>query len=340
MTVDGSWSLVPALPGELQVEVTAACNLRCPMCLVRYRPPLDRVRHSTTLAAFRELVDGNPNLRRVTLQGLGEPLLAPDLLAMVEHAAGRGIDVGFNTNATLLTEERAERLVRAGLAWLHVSVDGATAETYEAIRDGARFDKVCRNIAGLVRVKRRLGGDRPWVRLVFVAMRRNVDELPGVVRLAAETGVNEVWVQHLSHSFDDTDGSDDGAYVAIRRYTAAEALWDAMPPAFGEARRVADELGVQLRLPRADAEQAPAPRRPAGEPGCDWPWRSGYVTHDGAAEPCCMVMGADRATLGQVGERSFGDVWAGPEYQAFRRSLLGDDPPAVCRGCSLYRHRF
>lgn len=339
MTVDAAWSLVPPLPGELQVEVTAACNLRCPMCLVRYKPPLDRVRHSTTLAAFRRLVDENPNVRRITLQGLGEPLLAPDLLAMVEHAAARGIDVGFNTNGTLLTEERAERLVRAGLAWLHVSVDGATAETYEAIRDGARFEKVRANIAGLVRVKRRLGGDRPWVRLVFVAMRRNVGELPDVVRLAADTGVNEVWVQHLSHSFDDTEGSDDGAYVAIRRYTAAEALWDAVPPAFVEARRVADELGVELRLPPAGGEPVAA-RRVDGEPGCDWPWRSGYVTHDGAAEPCCMVMGADRATLGRVGERSFADVWAGPEYQAFRQALLGDEPPVVCQGCSLYRHRF
>lgn len=330
---------MPPLPDELQVEVTAACNLRCPMCLVRYRPPLDRVRHSMSLDAFRALVDANPDVRRITLQGLGEPLLAPNLLEMVELAAGRGIAVGFNTNGTLLTRARAERLVGAGLAWLHVSVDGATAATYEAIRDGARFDKVVANVAGLVDLKRRSGGDLPRVRLVFVAMRRNVAELPGVVRLAAETGVDDVWVQHLSHTFDDTDGSDDGAYVAIRGYTAAEALWDAAPAPFAEARRLAEELGVDLRLPRVE-DDAPLPPRPAGEPGCDWPWRSGYVTYDGALQPCCMVMGADRATLGHLADGSFADAWTAGPFQAFRTALLSDEPPEVCRGCSLYRHRF
>jgi MoaA/NifB/PqqE/SkfB family radical SAM enzyme len=339
MTALGAWPVAPPLPDELQVEVTAACNLRCPMCLVRYRPPLDRVRHSMGIDMFRALVDANPNLRRITLQGLGEPLLAPHLLEMVELASARGIDVGFNTNGTLLTEARAERLVRAGLAWLHVSFDGATAGTYEAIRDGARFDKVLANVAGLVAVKRRVGGDRPWVRLVFVAMRRNVGELPGVVRVAADTGVNEVWVQHLSHSFDDTEGSDDGAYVAIRGYTAAEALWDAVPAPFLEARALAEELGVRLRLPAVEGDPAPA-LRADGEPGCDWPWRSGYVTNDGALQPCCMVMGADRATLAHLDDGPFADGWVAAPYRRFREALLGDEPPDVCRGCSLYHHRF
>lgn len=318
------------------MEVTAACNLRCHMCLVRYRPPLDRVRNSFNHDDFRALVDGNPSLRRITLQGLGEPLLAPHLFEMIELAASRGIDVGFNSNGTLLTRAKAERLVRSGLAWLHVSVDGATAGTYESIRDGARFLRVKANLAGLMEVKRSLGASRPEVQIVFVAMRRNVGELPGVVRLASETGVDDVWVQHLSHTFSDTDPA--GAYAEIRDYTAAEALWDDSPAAFDEARALADELGVRLRLPLT-VEESPSPLAD-GEPGCDWPWRSGYVTHDGQLQPCCMVMGSDRATLGRLSDAPFGDHWTGPAYASFRAALLGDEPPDVCRGCSAYRSRF
>ena len=70
------------LPRSLQVEVTGACNLRCHMCLVRYRPPLHRVKGSLTLDQFRSLVDELPDLDEITLQGLGEPLLAPDLMAI------------------------------------------------------------------------------------------------------------------------------------------------------------------------------------------------------------------------------------------------------------------
>jgi hypothetical protein len=53
-----------------------------------------------------------------------------------------------------------------------------------------------------------------------------------------------------------------------------------------------------------------------------------------------MVMGADRATLGSVGERDFGEIWDGEEYRDFRAALLTDEPPDVCRGCSAYRHVF
>ena len=115
----------PRLPRELQVEVTGACNLRCAMCLVRYREPLDRHEASLGFERFKGLVDGLPDLDTVTLQGLGEPLMAPDLFRMIEYGAARGLRMGFNTNATLLTRATAERLVASGLDWLHISIDGA-----------------------------------------------------------------------------------------------------------------------------------------------------------------------------------------------------------------------
>jgi MoaA/NifB/PqqE/SkfB family radical SAM enzyme len=328
-------ALAPPLPREVQIEVTGACNLQCPMCLVSYRPRLARSEGAFDLDAFKALVDGLPDLERVTLQGLGEPLLAPDLQAMVEYAAARGVRMGFNTNAMLLTRARAEPLVRAGLAWLHVSLDGATAATYESIRAGASFARLRRNVTELVSLMRRLGAERPRLSLVYVAMRRNIHELPAAVRLAAEWGVGRLWVQGLSHSFSDTDP--DGAYAEIRRFARREAL-DGDDPvvadALAAARAEAARSGVALRLPDPAAE----PRaRPRGTPGCDWPWRSAYVTRRGAVQPCCMVMGEDRATLGHLGQSDFSRIWSGEAYRDFRARLRGADPPSVCRGCGLYR---
>jgi radical SAM protein with 4Fe4S-binding SPASM domain len=333
----GEWGIAPALPAELQVEVTAACNLRCRMCLVRYQPPVDRVTGTMSLDDFRRLIDSVPGLTRVTLQGLGEPLLVPHLDAMVSFAAARGIAVGFNTNGTLLTAARAERLIAAGLSWLHVSLDGATPATYESIRDGARFSRTRRGVQAVVAAKARLGTDRPDLSLVCVAMRRNHRELPDLVRLAARWGVGRLWVQNLSHSFSDTDPA--GRFQEIRAFTAAETLWDdpEAEASFSAASDVAAALGVDLRLPRREAPAAPRAR---GVPGCDWPWRSAYVAHDGQVQPCCMVMGVDRAAVGHLGDASFTDVWAGDRYRRFREALLGDEPPEVCRGCSAYRRVF
>jgi radical SAM protein with 4Fe4S-binding SPASM domain len=328
----------PTPPRELQLEVTGACNLRCRMCLVRYRPPLDRHRGSLSFARFREIVDALPSLERVTLQGLGEPLMAPDLFEMLTYGAARGIEMGFNTNATLLTRRMAERLVQARLAWLCISLDGARSETYEAIRDGARFATVRRNVAGLTAVMRDRGAIRPALSLVFVAMRRNVDDLPALVRLAAQWGIATVRVQNLSHSFDDTDPA--GAYREIRDFAAEEALWqgtdDVASRAFAEARAAAAELGVALRLPQLTPVTPPSP----GTPGCDWPWRSAYIRHDGRVQPCCMLMGGDRAILGDLAETSFPALWSGPAYEKFRAALTTTAPPDVCRGCSMYRGVF
>ncbi|HEX8632204.1 MAG TPA: radical SAM protein, partial [Catenuloplanes sp.] len=182
----------PPLPPHLQLEITSACNLRCVMCLVRYRPPVNKLAGAMPAALFHRIVDEVPGLRRLTLQGLGEPLLSPYLVDMLRLATGRGITVGFNSNATLLTRARADELVDTGADWLHVSLDGATAATYQAVREGADFDTVVRNLAGLVAAKRAAGSATPWIRVVFVAMRDNVAELPALVRLLAGIGVDEL----------------------------------------------------------------------------------------------------------------------------------------------------
>lgn len=341
----------PPLPTELQVEVTSACNLRCAMCLVSYRAPVNKITGAMPPELFGPLVESLPRLRRLTLQGLGEPLLSPYLLDLVGHAKARGIVVGFNSNATLLSRRMADRLVGTGLDWLHVSLDGASAATFEGIRGGADFERVVSNLAGLVAAKRAAGSATPWVRAVFVAMRRNVAELPDLVRLLARTGVDELRVQNLSHTFSDTDPA--GRYAGIREFTAREALWsgvegsttggpgadgEAAESAFAAARDAAGESGLALRLPRL-APRPPARARP-GEPGCTWPWDSAYVTSAGVVQPCCMVMGDDRVALGRLDEQPFPEIWYGEPYREFRRRLFGTDPPEVCRGCALYQRTF
>jgi radical SAM protein with 4Fe4S-binding SPASM domain len=331
----------PALPAHLQLEVTSACNLRCAMCLVRYRPPVNKLAGAMTIGLFQQIVDEVPTLRKLTLQGLGEPLLSPYLMDMIRYAKARGVTVGFNSNATLLTRRRADELLEVGLDWLHVSLDGASAGTYEGIRDGAGFATVFGNLAGLIAAKRAAGSENPWVRVVFVAMRRNVAELPELVRLLAQVGVDQLWVQNLSHSFSDADPS--GQYREIRDYAADQALWTGddqalAASAFAAARSAAARDGLQLRLPRLNPVPAPVVR---DGPGCTWPWDGAYVTSQGVVQPCCMVMGDDRVALGRLDEQSFPEIWHGPAYVQFRRRLIGDaEPPEVCRGCALYQHTF
>ena len=172
--------------------------------------------------------------------------------------------------------------------------------------------------------------------LVFVAMRRNLGELDALVELAAELGVDEVWVQNLSHVFSDTDPA--GRYAAIRRYAEAEALFAAergragARVSFGAAAARARALGCSCACPSAGD-------RRGGR--CSWPWDGAYVTHRGNVQPCCMVMGSERATLGRLGRRILpGDLGrrALPRPSATR--CCSEAPPDVCAGCSEYRGVF
>lgn len=336
MTVDVLGT--PPLPHHLQLEVTSACNLACAMCLVSYRPAVNRAAGAMSLELFRRLVDGNPGLTRLTLQGLGEPLLQPHLLDMVAYAKQRGIEVGFNSNAMLLTRAKAERLVALGLDWLHVSLDGATAETYEGIRSRADFERVGGNLRGLQAAKTAAASEKPWVRVVFVAMRRNLHELPDLVALLGQWGVDELHVQGLSHDFADTDPA--GSYAGIREFAHAESLAHDDPATvadvFRRAREQAAASGVRLRLPEPSGGAAREP----GRPGCTWPWEAAYVTSSGTVQPCCMVMGDDRVAMGNLADADLAEIWSGEAYREFRAALLTDDPPAVCAGCSLYRGTF
>jgi len=330
------------LPTYIQLEPVGQCNLRCQMCAIQFRR--DGTPHGPPAfmewELFVRILEDLPSLSELHLQGLGEPMMHPRFFDMVAYAVGRGITVTTNSNATLLTQRRAERCVTSGLSMLHVSVDGATEGTYQGIRIGASFARVRRNLGHLRDAKRRLARTNPGVRLVMVLMRRNLMELPAVVRLAREHEIDTVFVQHLCHDF--TESTLPARYAPMRAFVQAETLTgcDARVTdgVFAEARRIARSLGINLRLPRLDVHEH-APGTP-GRERCDWPWHGPYVSYRGDSMPCCMISTPDRGSFGRIGERSISEIWSGADYDAFRAALASDTPPSICQGCSVYRGTF
>jgi MoaA/NifB/PqqE/SkfB family radical SAM enzyme len=338
------------LPAFVQIEPVGECNLACAMCPVQYRHdgrPHGRPAFMPFATITRLLEGFGDAVRELHLQGLGEPLMHPDFVAMVRHAVARGIAVSTNTNLTLLTEARAEALARSGIDTVHVSIDGASAPVYESIRVGASLAKVRRNLHRLVRACALAPEPRPKIRLVTVVMRRNLHELADIVRLACDAGVPSMFVQHLCHDY-----GEDGLptrYSAMRAFFAAESLdgEDAtrVRTAFDAARATARVLGIELRLPRHAARDATddvvSPRTPFGRASrCDWPWRGAYLSYRGEAMPCCMVSTPDRVSLGDMAREGVAATWDGEPYRDFRSALASDAPPAVCRSCSVYRGAF
>ncbi len=343
-------TLTPTLPRFAQIEPIGRCNLACRMCTVNERG--DAVTE-LSIGRFAELLDQMPGLEELHLQGLGEPMLHRSFFEMVQMASARGIRVSTNTNLTLLTPERAVRCITSGLASISVSLDGASAAVYEAIRRKASFAKVLRNLGRLVDA-RDAAGSALAVRAVMVLMRSNLDELPALLRLLHAYRVPELLVQRLSNDL--AQPQLPVRYIAIRDYVEdAELRADDLEHAravFDEARRLAAELDVALHLPRLQP-RATSPE-PRDGPRCRWPWDQLYLTAAGEMLPCCMVATADRVSFGNVfGSKGAGPTpggasaagglverWHGDAAQAFRAALAEDEPLAVCRSCALYHGTF
>jgi len=184
-------------PRKIYVESTTKCNLSCTTCI---RNVLDEELGDMSLALFKRLLPSFRDANMVNLSGFGEPLLHPDIFEMVrltKKHGGEATQVGFNTNATLLTETETRKLVSSGLDVLIASIDGIQPETLKKIRPGAHLPQILASIEKLAKTKARTGSDRPQVGLEFVAMTDNVEELPKLVEVASSIGVNFVVVSNL-----------------------------------------------------------------------------------------------------------------------------------------------
>lgn len=149
---------ISAYPLDLDIEVTSRCNLDCPMCwrTDRLRKDLFGPVEDMDLGLYRKIIDeaGQGGVSAVKLCLLGEPLMHPDIVEIVRYAKQRGIvDVIFNTNGVLLTEQMGHDLLEAGVDGVFISFDSDDRSTYEKIRIGASFESVVHNVAALYRLR-------------------------------------------------------------------------------------------------------------------------------------------------------------------------------------------
>jgi radical SAM protein with 4Fe4S-binding SPASM domain len=64
------------------------------------------------------------------------------------------------------------------------------------------------------------------------------------------------------------------------------------------------------------------------------------VSYQGLAMPCCTIATPDRHNFGSMVERGVDAIWNGSAYEAFRGQLSSEEPPEICRTCSVYHRTF
>jgi MoaA/NifB/PqqE/SkfB family radical SAM enzyme len=321
-----------AEPVCLYLETTNRCNLLCTTCPRTFEdlePPADM-----SWELFTSIVDQFPNIARVVLHGVGEPMMVRALPRMIRYLKDRGVYTLFNTNGTLLTQRAGRELIDVGLDELRISLDAATPQTFARVRGRDLLARILRNVRAFTALQRELKCTAPRVSLWLTGLKETIAELPAFVRLARDIGVPEVYLQRLVY-FPEGQGLarpqsalfeqlDAGEEASLRE---AEALAKSLDIAFNASG--ATEPGTSLRQQQDEQPWSL----------CRRPWTLMYFTAHGKALPCCIapfsMRGYGSFTLGDATQQSLREIWNGSRYQEFRRALLSEQPPAACERCGL-----
>lgn len=171
--------LIAPSPRQLQIAVTAHCNLRCVGC--RYGRDFMRGAQ-LEWPVVRALLDDARDLGfwEIRLYG-GEPLLHPELPRMVEHTVRLGMEPFVTTNGMLLAE-KFDDLHAAGLRRLTLGFYGV-GDAYDGYV--GRRDRFARLERGIATVRDRYG-DAVDIRINWLLMRPSctVEALDEVCRFA------------------------------------------------------------------------------------------------------------------------------------------------------------
>ena len=343
---------------RIYIEPTSRCNLDCVTCIRHsWDEPLGEMT-SSIFSRILENIKALPAPPSIFLGGLGEPLSHPHIVEMINELKLAGSYVELITNGTLLKEDLSKQLIHAGLDMLWVSLDGATPESYKDVRLGAALPEVISNLQQFRRIRYAplmgFGGLdlllKPQLGIVFVAMKRNIKDLPAAFSLASCLGSLHFLVTNvLPYTREMEDEILYARAISDAIYTSApllrsldfpkmdvspdtrEAVWHAMR---GDHYLSFSGAGFGERNNRC----------PFVEKG------SLAIRWDGDVSPCLALLHDHRAYLhkyeravkrhvvGNVSAQSLGDIWNEPDYLTFRRRVqeFNFSPCVRCGGCELF----
>ncbi len=334
---------------KLYIEPTSRCNLTCRTCM---RNTWDEPLGSMTMPTFDRIVQGLAQLTTpptIMFAGIGEPTAHRRLVEMIQRVKALGSSVELTTNGTLLTEERSRQLIAAGLDVLWVSLDGATPESYADVRLGAQLPHVIENLSRLRKLRRGAHHPKPEIGIAFVAMKRNINDLPRVLALGRSVGAKLFSVSNvLPYTAEMRDELLYARTLMDITYFSSSWLPRLSLPKMDINETTRDAFFSALN---SGASVTFAGNKLSGANDVCGFIEGGAMAigWNGNVSPCPPLLhnhvvylrerqrALRRHIIGNLNERDLVDLWADPAYVAYRERVqgFGFAPCTFCGGCDM-----
>ena len=325
----------------LQIPVTDNCNLLCKHCPRESK----YLRKDISLENFKKYLSrfSPENFESLLLSDFGEPLIRTDLMDILRYVKSRGFKhVQIVTTGSLLTEKWCKAIVEENL--LHqilISIEASSKELYEYIR-GSDFDLMKTNIKHLTDYKKSTGSPYPVLYFNAVCLKKNIDELPGIMDLAHELGLDYVYFVHLNAVPSDIykdrrEELSDKLYFKDQHLNTCDR--EHIEKVFGEIDKKSKEYQIPY-LPPEDYLSLPQAKPISEEKsseekkGCHMPYSWAQVDPEGNVYPCCQI--SRRYSVGNLNDQDFEGIWNSEKFVEFREGLTNGNPNRWCEVCNVY----
>jgi radical SAM protein with 4Fe4S-binding SPASM domain len=288
---------IMGMPVSVTTELTNMCNLRCPEC-ASGSGRMQRDRGYMDLDLFKKVMEElRPYLYNTNLYFQGEPMLHPLFFAFLSNT--EKIYTTVSTNGHFLSEENSEKIVMSGLNKLIISLDGIDQETYSSYRVNGNINTVIDGIKNVTGARKRFNSSLK-IEIQCLVNKLNEHQIPGIRDLA-----NMVKAEFRLKSMQITERKNIGYWLPLNRRVSRYKLKNG-------------EYVIKNSLPDR----------------CARLWFNPVITWDGKVIPCCFDKNAEYI-LGDLKQDTFRDIWDGPKYRIFRKSILsGRSMTEICRNCS------
>ncbi len=302
---------VSGRPYIIIIDPMNLCNLNCPLC------PTGLGEKGTTrtrikFEEFKRIVNQfAPWAYEVSLHNWGEPFLNKEILSMIQYCQARNIGTNLSSNLNILPFS-GEDLVKSGLEYLIVSMDGVSQPVYETYRKNGNVEKVKAHIREIVLARKKLGRRTPVIEWQYIIMKHNLHEVGRAENMAQELGVDLLRFIPVGLPFDVGD-----------KKSLMEEWYPYIPS--GSDGDFIDDRFLQEPI----------------HGGCFYIYRSATITSSGKVAPCCAVW-KDRDTFGDLKKDPFERIWNDRAFKDARSLFSKMHPsaaqaPPCCRACPLFK---
>jgi radical SAM protein with 4Fe4S-binding SPASM domain len=283
-------------PEVFSIESTNYCNIKCVMCPRGEPDIMTRELGHMQPDLFRKILDDAVFFTEPSwFHWFGEPLMNPKLFDQIDIAKSKVPNLGISTNATLLSEKNARKILASPLDTLMIAIDGASKEVYERIRKGSfDFEEVQENAMRFLRLKRELGKTKPHTILSIIIMDETAQELDAFKQFWTEQGADEILIKPF-------------------------VTWAGQ----------SNETFIPLATPMSRKQRELLRPHP-----CKLLWESVVITWDGRVVPCCYDFDA-KSVMGDLKTQTLDEIWNADAYVEMRKAELEKrNFSPLCANCS------